>query len=105
VNALKILQARGVEFDTVEYMKAKPTRETLTELVDKLDGPVADLVRKDSVFAKLGLNEADYVTPAAVVEVLVKHPKLLQRPVVMTDSGAVIGRPKERVTELLDRSS
>ena len=68
----------------------------------KLDGPVADLVRKDSVFAKLGLDEADYQSPDAVVELLVKHPKLMQRPVVMTAKGAVIGRPKDRVTELLD---
>ena len=85
-------------------MKAKPSPELLTEIVEKLDGPVADLVRKDSVFAKLGLNADDYVTPAAVVELLTKHAKLLQRPVVMTDDGAVIGRPKERVTELLNRS-
>lgn len=103
MNALKILQARGVEFDTVEYMKTKPSRQTLTDIVDRLDGPVADLVRKDSVFAKLGLVETDYVTPEAVVDILVKHPKLLQRPVVMTDFGAVIGRPKDRVGELLDR--
>jgi arsenate reductase (glutaredoxin) len=85
-------------------MKAKPSRELLQEIVDKLDGSVADLVRKDSVFAKLGLNEADYRTPEAVVELLTAHPKLLQRPVVMTDRAAVIGRPKERVSELLDRS-
>jgi arsenate reductase (glutaredoxin) len=86
-------------------MKAKPSRETLTTIVEKLDGPVADLVRKDSVFAKLGLLDADYVTPDAVIEILVKHPKLMQRPVVMTDTGAVIGRPKERVGELLDRGA
>lgn len=65
---------------------------------------MADLVRKDSVFAKLGLDEAEYQTPAAVVDLLVKHPKLMQRPVVMTAKGAVIGRPKDRVSELLGRS-
>ena len=65
---------------------------------------MADLVRKDSVFAKLGLDEADYQTPGAVVELLVKRPRLMQRPVVMTPEGAVIGRPKHRVSELLDRS-
>ena len=85
-------------------MKAKPSRELLSEIVEKLDGPVADLVRKDSVFAKLGLLESDYVTPDAVVELLTKHAKLMQRPVVMTGNSAVIGRPKERVAELLDRS-
>lgn len=62
---------------------------------------MADLVRKDSVFAKLGLDEADYQTPEAVVDLLVKHPRLMQRPVVMTAKGAVIGRPKDRVTELI----
>ncbi len=62
---------------------------------------MADLVRKDSVFAKLGLDEADYQTPEAVVDLLVKHPRLMQRPVVMTAAGAVIGRPKDRVTELI----
>ena len=65
---------------------------------------MADLVRKDSLFAKLGRNEADYQTPGAVVDLLVKHPRLMQRPVVMTPEGAVIGRPKHRVSELLDRS-
>lgn len=74
------------------------------EIVEKLDGPVADLVRKDSVFAKLGLDDADFQTPGSVVDLLVKHPKLMQRPVVMTPAGAVIGRPKDRVNELLDRS-
>lgn len=84
-------------------MKTKPSTELLTEIVGKLDGLVADLVRKDSVFAKLGLDEADYVTPDAVVALLAKHARLMQRPVVLTDLGAVIGRPKERVNELLDR--
>lgn len=86
------------------YLKAKPTRETLTEIAENLDGPVADLVRKDSVFAKLGLNEADYQTPEAVVELLVRYPKLMQRPVVLTEAGSAIGRPKDRITALLDRS-
>ena len=63
--------------------------------------PVADLVRKDSVFEKLGLNAADYVTPGAVIDLLLAHPKLLQRPVVMKGSRAIIGRPKDRVSQLL----
>lgn len=56
------------------------------------------------MFAKLGLDEADYQSAEAVVEVLLKHPKLMQRPIVLTAQGAVIGRPKDRVNELLDRS-
>ncbi len=91
----------GVEFDVVQYLKTKPTREVLAEIVAKLDGPVADLVRKDSVFAKLGLNEADYQDRDSVIELLVKYPRLLQRPIVMTDTTAIVGRPKDRVRSLL----
>jgi arsenate reductase (glutaredoxin) len=62
---------------------------------------VADLVRKDSVFAKLGLVAEDYTEPGPVIDLLVKHPKLLQRPIVSTPAKAIIGRPKDRVRVLL----
>ena len=65
-------------------MKTKPTRELLESIVAKLEDPVGDLVRKDSLFSKLGLVAADYNTPAAVVDLLVARPALMQRPVVMT---------------------
>ena len=82
-------------------MKTPPDRETLTAMVAKLEDPVADLVRKDSQFKKLELDEADYQKPEAVIDLLVEHPKLLQRPVVVTDTKAIIGRPKDRIRELL----
>ena len=82
-------------------MKTPPDRDTLTDLVDKLEDPVADLVRKDSQFKKLELNEADYTEAGPVIDLLLDHPKLLQRPVVVTDDKAIIGRPKDRVRELL----
>jgi len=91
----------GVEFDTVLYMKTPPDREALEDLVAKLEDPVADLVRKDSRFKKLGLDAADYQTPESVVDLLVEQKALLQRPVVVTDEKAIIGRPKDRVRELL----
>lgn len=82
-------------------MKTPPDRETLTALVAKLEDPVCDLVRKDSHFKKLELDEADYQKDKAVIDLLVEHPKLLQRPVVVTDKAAIIGRPKDRIRELL----
>jgi arsenate reductase len=66
-----------------------------------LEDPVGDLVRKDSLFAKLGLDESDYRTPEPVVELLLQRPRLMQRPVVVKDGRAIIGRPKSRVAAFL----
>ena len=86
----------------VLYMKTPPDRETLTHLVSVLDDPVEDLVRKDSQFAKLGLNADDYVgNPAAVVELLSRRKSLMQRPVVVRGDRAIIGRPKQRIAAFL----
>ena len=82
-------------------MKTPPDAATLHEIIDKLEDPVTALVRRDSLFTKLGLTEADVATREQVVELLVKHTALLQRPVVVTPARAIVGRPKERVTELL----
>lgn len=96
-----IAEELGVEFDVVEYMKQKPTREVLEAIVDRLEDPVGDLVRKDSVFEKMGLDPDDFTTKDAVIEILLKKPALLQRPVVMTQTKAIIGRPKDRIRQLL----
>ncbi len=82
-------------------MKQRPDRATLEGIADRLEDPVADLVRKDSVFRKLGLDAADYVEREAVIDLLVQRPALLQRPVVVRGGRAIVGRPKERIRELL----
>lgn len=94
----------GVEVDIVKYMlKAeRPDRATLEALVTKLEDPVEDLVRKDAQFAKLDLDADALVgDAAAVVDVLVAHPQLLQRPIIVKGDRAIIGRPKDRVPEFL----
>jgi arsenate reductase len=58
-------------------------------------------VRKDSLFAKLGLDAADYESAEAVVDVIARHKMLMQRPVVVRADRAIIGRPKERVWSFL----
>ena len=93
----------GVEAETVLYMKTPPDRATLEHLVKILEDPVEDLVRKDSQFKKLELNPDDYVgNPSAVVDLLVERKALLQRPVVVKGDKAIIGRPKDRIRELLE---
>jgi len=82
-------------------MKTPPDAATLRAIVDKLEDPVTTLVRRDSLWTKLGLTEADAATPEQVIALLVKHKALLQRPVVVTPKKAIVGRPKERIEALL----
>ncbi len=96
-----MLRARDVEFDIIDYLKEHPTRETLGKIIDMLDCPAADLVRKDKRFKELKLNPADYVDKKAVVALLLEHPDLMQRPVVIRGKRAVIARPPEKLEALL----
>jgi arsenate reductase len=99
---LAVAEELGVEHDVVLYIKEPPTEAELKKLVKGLEDPVEDLVRKDSKFKKLELNADDYVNnPDAVVDILVKHKQLLQRPVVVKGNKAIIGRPKDRIAEFL----
>ncbi|MFM8563799.1 MAG: ArsC/Spx/MgsR family protein [Acidimicrobiia bacterium] len=98
---MSIVQELGVDADVVLYIKNPPGEATLRAIIAKLEDPVTDLVRRDSLWKKLGLTDADVATADQVVAVLVKHKQLLQRPLVVTAERAIIGRPKERVRELL----
>ncbi|OUV77407.1 MAG: hypothetical protein CBC90_04975 [Acidimicrobiaceae bacterium TMED130] len=86
----------------VLYIKEPPDKETLNKIVKGLEDPVEDLVRKDSKFKKLELNPEDYIdNPKNVIEILLKHKQLLQRPVIVKGNNAIIGRPKERIAEFI----
>ena len=96
-RALEALEAAGAEFDTVLYLKTPPSRTDLERIVGHLDGPVADLVRHDNRFKDLGLDASAYDEPASVVDLLVEHPELMQRPVIETSERAAVARPPEDV--------
>ena len=100
---MSIAQELGIDAEIVLYIKTPPDAATLREIIAKLEDPVTDLVRRDSMWKKLALTDADAATPDQVVDLLVKHKQLLQRPVVVTKTMAIIGRPKERVRDLLSR--
>jgi arsenate reductase len=101
-HALATLTDLGVEHDVVQYLKQPLDRATLEHLLEILEDPPADLVRKDPYFAELGLDADDYTTPDAVIELLLAHPRLMQRPVLVRGDRAIIGRPKDRVAEFVD---
>ena len=101
-GALEILADQGVDHDVVEYLAAPPDRASLERIVDGVGVPPAELVRRDRRFEELGLSPSDYTTGDAVIELLLEHPELMQRPVIFRGERAVIARPSEKVLELLD---
>jgi arsenate reductase len=103
-GALEILREQGIDTDVVEYLKAPPDRATLERIVDSIPNPPAELVRKDKKFKELGLRAGDYTTRDAVVEILLAHPELMERPVVFRGDRAVIARPSELVLDLVKES-
>lgn len=101
-KVLEAINARGLDVEVVAYLKTPPDAATLRSLIDRLDGDVADLVRKDPFFKELGLDAADYTTPDAVVTLLVAHPRLMQRPLLATDDTVIIARPPTVAEAFLD---
>lgn len=100
-QALELLTERGVEPEVVRYLDTPPDRATLELVAGQLDDP-ARLVRKDPHFKELGLSTGDYTDAASVVDLLVEHPRLMERPVAIRGDRAVLGRPPEDILELLD---
>jgi arsenate reductase (glutaredoxin) len=101
-GALQILEGSTAEVEVVQYLETPPSKAELERFLDLLEDPPADLVRKDKRFAELGLVESDYETPEQVVAVLLKHPELMQRPIIVKDDRAVLARPSEKVVILLE---
>ena len=85
----------------VQYLKNPLERSDLERFLEMLPGEPAELIREDNHFKQLGLDIGDYQSADAVIELLLEHPKLMQRPVVVRGDQAVIARPSEQVEELL----
>ena len=100
-QAVDEASAAGVATRIVQYLKAPLSRDELLDLIGKLEDPPADLVRKDGYFKGLGLHADDFTTPSGVADLIVEHPRLMQRPVLVRGDRAIIGRPKDRVPPFL----
>lgn len=98
--ALALLRSRGIEPRIVKYLEAPPDAAELSSVIGKLGMRPADLVRKGesaykSNYAGRTLSDAEWI------EALVRHPALIERPIVVAGERAVIGRPLENVLRLL----
>lgn len=95
--AVETARDAGVDAEIVQYLKTPLGEDALRTLIGQLEDPATDLVRRDAYFKELGLTDADVGEAEQVIQVLVEHPRLMQRPILVRGDQAIIGRPKDRV--------
>jgi arsenate reductase len=100
-KTLEILDNEGADLTVVEYLKAPPSREELKRLYQRAGiTPREGLRAKEPLADELGLNDPS-VNDDAILDAMMEHPILIQRPLVETDKGVRLCRPQEEVRELL----
>jgi arsenate reductase len=97
----KLLRESGVPFEKVNYYIEPLTRKKLVELLGKMKLTPRDILRtSESVYRELGLGKGEF-TDDEIISLMIKHPDLIQRPIVERGRRAVLGRPTENVKALL----
>jgi len=100
-NTLAMIRNAGVEPHIIEYLKTPPTRRLLSELIARMGIPVRDLLReKGTPFAELGLGDLT-LTDDQLLDAMMAHPILINRPIVVSPKGVRLCRPSELVLNLL----
>jgi len=96
-----MLEARGINPTIIKYLDTPPDIAELTEILDKLGLRAEQIVRKgEALFTELGLNDKS-LSNEEWIEVLAQNPRLIERPIVVSGNKAAIGRPIERVIDIL----
>ena len=100
-KALEILENEGADVTVIEYLKAPPGRDELKRLYERAGiSPRDGLRAKEPLAEELGLNDPS-VSEDRILDAMMEHPILIQRPLVETDKGARLCRPQEEVREIL----
>lgn len=98
---LKLLQNNGIEPEIIEYLETPPSQEELTEIILKMDVSARAIMRKgEAIYKELELSD-ESLDDDALIHAMVAHPNLIERPIVVTEEKAAIGRPPENVLEIL----
>ena len=101
-NTLAIMKASGENPEVIEYLKTPPSRDYLVELLAKINLSPRELLRsKEPVNDELGLDNFE-LSDDQIIDAMIDHPILINRPIVVTNKGAALCRPSERVFELLE---
>jgi len=100
-QTLEILNAQNVDVEIIEYLKTSPDAKTLKQILSYLNIPARELLRKgESAYKKAGLDDTS-LSEDDVIAAMVEHPILIERPVVVNNGKAAIGRPPESVLDIL----
>jgi arsenate reductase len=100
-NTLGLIRHAGIEPKVIEYLKTPPTKDELRQLLARMRMPVRALLRqKGTPYAELGLDRPDW-SDDQLLDLMLQHPILINRPIVVTPLGVKLCRPSEEVLELL----
>lgn len=100
-NTLALIRNAGIEPVVIEYLKTPPDRAKLVDLILAMDGPVRSLLRRSGTpYDELGLDDPKW-TDDDLIDFMLKHPILINRPIVVTPSGTRLCRPSEIVLDIL----
>ena len=102
-NTLALIRNSGAEPEVIEYLKTPPTRDTLKALIAQMAIPVRALLRsKEAIHAELALDNPA-LSDDALIDAMLAHPILINRPIVVTPLGTRLCRPAETVFEILPK--
>ena len=100
-QTLQLLNDKGVEPDVIEYLKTPPGKEELSKILDMLGLEPRDLMRKkEKEYKEAGMDNPD-LSRDDLIQGMVDHPKLIERPIVIKNGKAIIGRPPELVLDII----
>ncbi len=102
-QALKLLEEQGVEPEVVKYLDTPPSKEEIKALLKMLGISARELMRtKEAIYKELGLKDVE--DEETLIEAMAAHPKLIERPIVIKGDKAIVGRPPEKVIEIVNPS-
>jgi arsenate reductase len=100
-NVLGLIRNAGIEPTVIEYLKTPPSRAVLVDLIQRMGISVRDLLRrKGTPYDELGLDDPKW-TDGQLIDLMLQHPILINRPIVVTPLGVKLSRPSETVLEIL----
>ncbi len=100
-NTLALIRNSGIEPEVIEYLKTPPSRETLKEIAQATGAPLRELIRsKEPQYQELGLDDHSK-SDEQLLDAMLAHPVLINRPIVITEMGTRLCRPSEQVLDIL----